>query len=96
MNGPDQVLAGEGGKALPIKTSVPEGLVRLRGGQGDDLSSVPPLSVPTLLRLAAESMPNHLALSVKRNGKWLKWTYKQYFDDSRTVAKAFISLGLER
>jgi len=36
------------------------------------------------------------ALKVKRNDKWISWTFKQYYDESQTVAKAFISLGLER
>ncbi len=33
---------------------------------------------------------------VKRDGVWMEWTYKEYYDEARTVAKAFISLGLER
>jgi len=33
---------------------------------------------------------------VKRNGVWKEWTYKQYFEQSRIAAKAFIHLGLER
>ncbi|XP_033730956.1 long-chain-fatty-acid--CoA ligase ACSBG2-like, partial [Pecten maximus] len=32
---------------------------------------------------------------VKRDGAWVKWTYKQYYNDVRRVAKAFIKLGLE-
>ena len=28
--------------------------------------------------------------------KWHKWTYKEYYMDSRTVAKGFLSLGLDR
>ena len=40
--------------------------------------------------------PDKLALAVKRGGEWVNWSYKQYHDDSRTVAKAFIKLGLER
>ena len=33
---------------------------------------------------------------MKRGGEWVNWSYKQYHADSRTVAKAFIKLGLER
>ena len=32
---------------------------------------------------------------VCRNDEWVKWTYAQYLEDVRTVAKAFIKLGLE-
>ena len=40
--------------------------------------------------------PDKTALAVKRGGEWLKWSYKQYHSDSRTIAKAFVKLGLER
>jgi long-chain-fatty-acid--CoA ligase ACSBG len=33
---------------------------------------------------------------VKRDGVWIEWTYKRYYEEARIVAKAFISLGLER
>jgi long-subunit acyl-CoA synthetase (AMP-forming) len=36
------------------------------------------------------------ALMVKRDGVWIEWTYKRYYDEARSVAKAFISLLLER
>ena len=35
-------------------------------------------------------------MNVKRGGEWVTWSYKQYHSDSRTIAKAFIKLGLER
>ncbi len=35
------------------------------------------------------------ALAVKRDGAWLKWSYKQYREEVRTVAKAFVKLGLQ-
>jgi len=52
--------------------------------------------VPSLLKKTAGSYPDKTALAVKRGGEWLKWSYKQYHSDSRTIAKAFIKLGLER
>ena len=33
---------------------------------------------------------------MKRSDEWVKWSYKQYLEDARTVAKAFIKLGLAR
>ena len=87
-NGPDQILPAEA-----IWTSEADGSVQLR--EMEKSSTIPPLSVPTLLKQAATSAPDNLALSVKRDNTWLKWSYKQYYKDSRTVAKAFIKLGLE-
>ncbi len=36
-----------------------------------------------------------VALAVKRNGNWIKWSYSQYGENVRSVAKAFIKLGLQ-
>jgi len=60
------------------------------------ISSIPALSVPTLLQRTVSRQMDHLALSIKRDGKWVNWTYKQYLHDVRICAKAFIRLGLER
>ena len=90
LKGPDQLLPG----ATELTTSEPEGTVLLR--DPSSLSSVPPLSVPSLLRQASENSPDVVALGVKRDDKWIKWSYKQYYQDSRTIAKAFIKLGLQR
>ena len=34
--------------------------------------------------------PNNIALAVKRDDKWIRWTYQEYLDEVITVAKAFI------
>ena len=39
--------------------------------------------------------PDRPALTVKRNGGWVTWTYRQYEAEIVTVAKAFIKLGLK-
>ena len=39
--------------------------------------------------------PDRLALTVKREGSWVSWTYQQYEAEIVTVAKAFIKLGLK-
>ncbi len=38
---------------------------------------------------------DHLALAVKRDGRWQKWTFDEYLSDTEAVAKAFIKLGLQ-
>lgn len=85
--GPDQILDTES----YISTST-DGCVKLRL---QDSPEVLPISVPSLLEKAAKEAPEVLALAVKREDKWIKWTYKEYLQEVRTVAKAFIALGLE-
>ncbi len=89
LNGPDQILP-----ATCLSTTEADGAVTFRDMAST--SEVPPLSVPTLLKQAAAAFPDKMAMAVKRNGEWVNWTYKQYLADSRTIAKAFIKLGLER
>jgi len=61
-----------------LTTSLADGFVKLRDSD-ESLSSVPPLSVPSLLRRAKEQSPEVLALAVKREGQWVKWNYDQYY-----------------
>jgi len=86
--GPDRVLPAE-----HYTSSDPSQPVRLwMDDQETDRRT--PISVPTLLTRAAEDAPDHPALMVKRDGAWQEWTYQEYLEDVRTVAKAFIHLGL--
>ena len=48
-----------------------------------------------MLNNTVDRCPNNIALAVKRNDEWVKWTYTQYLEDIKTVAKAFIKLGLK-
>ena len=88
LNGPDQILP-----ATSLTTTEPNGAVLFR--DMETTGDVAPMSVPTMLKTTAGLYPDKTALSVKRSGEWLKWSYKQYHSDSRTIAKAFIKLGLE-
>ncbi|XP_061172776.1 long-chain-fatty-acid--CoA ligase ACSBG2-like isoform X1 [Saccostrea echinata] len=54
-----------------------------------------PVTVPSMLYQTVQRVPAHPALAVKRGGIWVKWTYEQYFNDTRKAAKALIKLGLE-
>ena len=38
-------------------------------------------------RSVANRSPDALALTVKRDGEWVKWTYKQYHDEVRKYDK---------
>ena len=48
-----------------------------------------------MLQEVVDKAPDHTALAMKRNGEWVKWTYREYQEDVKTVAKAFIKLGLK-
>eukprot|EP00088_Acartia_fossae_P068053 TRINITY_DN8561_c0_g1_i2.p1 TRINITY_DN8561_c0_g1~~TRINITY_DN8561_c0_g1_i2.p1 ORF type:complete len:693 (-),score=116.94 TRINITY_DN8561_c0_g1_i2:294-2372(-) len=88
--GPDQVLPADS-----IWTSQPDGAVTIRKN-AHKTSNLEPLSVWTLLNRTKKRAPDRIGLAVKRNGTWVKWTYSQYLEDVKKVAKAFIHLGLER
>ena len=47
------------------------------------------------LKLIPRTTTFFLRHCVKRDGKWVKWTYLDYLRDVQIVAKAFIALGLE-
>ena len=49
----------------------------------------------TMLNNTVKRNPKGLAMAVKRNDEWVKWTYAEYLEDVKTVAKAFIKLGLK-
>ncbi|CAD5119946.1 DgyrCDS8527 [Dimorphilus gyrociliatus] len=89
LNGPDQILAAD--KTVSVKR---DGAVKLRISDNGP-SSRKPYSLVTLLNSAVQRMPNHNALAYKQDQKWNYITYRQYLDEVRTVAKAFIKLGLE-
>ena len=94
VHGPDQLVKND--LATELTTTEPDGVVRIRKYTGDCSEEYPILSVPTMLRNTAEKFPEKTALSVKRSGKWVEWSYKEYYEQSKTTAMAFIKLGLER
>jgi long-chain-fatty-acid--CoA ligase ACSBG len=92
INGPDQILDAEDYTSTDVWDPV-----KLRIGK-DGAESRKPISTISLFESAVEGDGADVtALAVKRPGddKWTKWTYREYLDDVRTVAKAFIKLGLK-
>ncbi|XP_071539026.1 long-chain-fatty-acid--CoA ligase ACSBG2-like isoform X5 [Panulirus ornatus] len=89
LNGPDQIIPSD-----CIKTWEPSGSVKLKIGDHGP-SAHTPVSVPTLLKKAAEKYPNTNALCVKRGGEWKNITYSEYYNQVWIMAKAFIKLGLQ-
>lgn len=56
----------------------------------------PPITVPTLLKKTVQKFSHLPAMAFKENDKWKFITYNDYLKTVRTVAKAFLKLGLER
>ena len=79
--GPDRVLP-----ANSLTTSWPDGAVEVRGGPHPS-QHYPPTSVWTMLQNTLGRVPDRTALAVKRDGVWVKWSYRQYIEDIQTVAK---------
>eukprot|EP00434_Breviolum_minutum_P023508 symbB.v1.2.020738.t1/scaffold1762.1/size182224/5 len=70
----------------------------------------PPMTLPGLLKKAAEKSGQRPALKVERpcpslegnkapaalpEDAWMTWTWQQYYEDVRTAGKSFVKLGLE-
>jgi long-chain-fatty-acid--CoA ligase ACSBG len=89
--GPDQVLDAEDYTSTNVCKPV-----KLRIGE-TGAEAYEPISIISVLEKQVEGDGADVtAMAVKRPGddKWTKWTYREYLDDVRTVAKAFIKLGL--
>lgn len=80
--------------ATELWTTDIDGRVRLRL-ESMGPASVKPTTIMTVLKNTVQKLPNGIALGVKRDGQWKKWTYQQYHDESVKAAKSFIKLGLE-
>ncbi|XP_076245683.1 acyl-CoA synthetase bubblegum family member 1 isoform X2 [Calliopsis andreniformis] len=91
LDGPDQVLPAE--SCITTKAS---GRVRIT--LNNNYSERAPLSVPGLLTKIANTYPDQIALVARpdANGERKSYTFKEYETLVKTVAKAFIKLGLER
>jgi len=92
VNGPDQVI--------PCNNLIswnPSGAVKLRIDRSG-LAGEVPISVPSLMKKIATESPELPALKTRdpHSGQEKVWSWSAYHQDVRTVAKAFIDLGLKR
>ncbi|CAG9317762.1 unnamed protein product [Blepharisma stoltei] len=55
----------------------------------------PPMTFINIFQDALQTHAQQPALRVKRGGKWVTWTYQQYYDDSLRFARAAINLGIK-
>ncbi|KAI4494503.1 hypothetical protein M0802_008824 [Mischocyttarus mexicanus] len=91
LEGPDQVLMTD-----VDTTTEANGRVRITLGEG--INATLPVSIPGLLSSIAKKYPDRLAMVSQPglDGTSTTYTYKEYETEVRTVAKAFLKLGLER
>ncbi|KAM3870635.1 long-chain-fatty-acid--CoA ligase ACSBG1 [Diretmus argenteus] len=55
-----------------------------------------PITVHQMFKTSVEKYGNMYALASKKNNKWEKITFSEYYQFCRRAAKSFIKLGLER
>ncbi|XP_051484655.1 long-chain-fatty-acid--CoA ligase ACSBG1 isoform X3 [Apus apus] len=77
----------------PLWTSFADGRVRLRI---DKSCPQTPITVHQMFKESLEKYGSLNALASKKNGKWEKITFSEYYCLSRKAAKSFLKLGLER
>ncbi|XP_019368910.1 PREDICTED: long-chain-fatty-acid--CoA ligase ACSBG2 isoform X1 [Gavialis gangeticus] len=76
-------------------TTQRDGEVKLRMDE-HGIGSETPKTVHELFQESVKNYGDYFALASKKNDKWIKFTYKQYYTECRKAAKSFIKLGLER
>uniref|UniRef100_A0A8D0EKS3 Long-chain-fatty-acid--CoA ligase ACSBG1 n=1 Tax=Strix occidentalis caurina TaxID=311401 RepID=A0A8D0EKS3_STROC len=74
-------------------TSFADGRVRLRI---DNSCPQTPITVHQMFKESLEKYGSLNALASKKNGRWEKITFSEYYRLSRKAAKSFLKLGLER
>ena len=72
-------------------TTERDGAVKLHIGE-TQYDNQSPITVPQLFQSIVEKAGDFVALTVKREGEWKKWTYKEYFEDCKIAAKGFIKV----
>ena len=56
-----------------------------------------PISVPGLMMKTVEEIPDHPAMKRRDDhGQETVWTYREYLDEVKTMAKTLIDVGLDR
>uniref|UniRef100_A0A670YVN0 AMP-dependent synthetase/ligase domain-containing protein n=1 Tax=Pseudonaja textilis TaxID=8673 RepID=A0A670YVN0_PSETE len=77
----------------PLWTTTADGQVTLRR---DPTCSQAPITIHQMFLESLEKYTSLNALASKKEGKWEKITFSEYYRLSRKAAKSFLKLGLER
>ena len=64
-------------------------------GKGERKKAIPELfqTIPDLLSYQTQKAPNHVALQIKRNDKWIRYTYQQFDQLSKKIAQQLCNSG---
>ncbi|XP_070809871.1 long-chain-fatty-acid--CoA ligase ACSBG1 [Pituophis catenifer annectens] len=79
--------------SAPLWTTRADGQVKLRR---DPTCSQAPITIHQMFLESLEKYKSLNALASKKDGKWEKITFSEYYHLSRKAAKSFLKLGLER
>ncbi|XP_070619673.1 long-chain-fatty-acid--CoA ligase ACSBG1 [Erythrolamprus reginae] len=79
--------------SAPLWTTTADGQVKLRR---DPNCSQTPITIHQMFLESLEKYKSLNALASKKEGKWEKITFWEYYHLSRKAAKSFLKLGLER
>ncbi|XP_070524552.1 very long-chain-fatty-acid--CoA ligase bubblegum isoform X2 [Cardiocondyla obscurior] len=92
LDGPDQILSTDKDTACS-----PDDRIRIKLDNNGP-NSFTPVSIPGLFTKTAKLYPDHIAMVSRSdaNGRRTTYTFQEYEATVRTVAKAFLKLGLER
>ena len=90
MSGPDYIFPADN-----FTTSIIDGYTKIQT-TNENPANIQPKSLITLVKEQCEEAGSTLtAFQVNRGGKWISWTFQDYYRDIKCVARAFIKLGLE-
>lgn len=89
-SGPDQIIDSD-----DLSTWKRDGSIKIRT-EKSGRAAAEPYSIITFVKKNCQLGGNRAAMMVKRDGKWIQWTYNQLYKDIRTAAKALLKLGLDR
>uniref|UniRef100_A0A670Z7A1 AMP-dependent synthetase/ligase domain-containing protein n=1 Tax=Pseudonaja textilis TaxID=8673 RepID=A0A670Z7A1_PSETE len=90
-----EMSKGPAPSAGGLWTTKRDGEVKLRMDQSG-IGSETPITVHDLFLATVEKYGHLPALASKKQGRWFKLTFRQYYEECRKTAKSFLKLGLGR
>ena len=90
MAGPDIVM-----DTAQLTTSFSDGYTKIQMSE-DGPGNIKSKSLVTFVKEKCQKGGDNMtAFKVKRDDKWISWSYNDYYRDIECVARAFIKLGLD-
>ena len=96
MSGPDYIFATD-----QVTSWDSNGYTKINGYSNqytkpeNNSSDITPKSLVTAVTEACKNGGELIAFKQKVNEEWKSWTFKEYYEDIKCVARAFVKLGLE-